>query len=271
MASRSSRSPTSSPTASGASAWSSRPRSSTSRRRSARPGAISFVTPFDQVEQLALVFGDISAGKAVPVRLHRENVLEDVFGTRTTLNKVFEVFKREGCGILVYLQEGAAGVPAGQLGAEKIRQCRPAPADLARRGPGRADPARSQCQFDPARSPPPTGTMSACRASASRSRRRSSSTRKPGSAPSLSLDCSCSTARPKQPQDDQPILIGWREKVSLPAARRRHLLRQDRHRRALGGTPCHQHRDGRPPRDLRAAARSGGTTIAGCRSRACAR
>ena len=30
------------------------------------------------------------------------------------------MFKREGCGILVYLQEGAAGVPAGQLsGAEK--------------------------------------------------------------------------------------------------------------------------------------------------------
>ena len=80
----------------------------------------SFVTPFDQVEQLALVFGDVSSGKAVPVRLHRENVIEDVFGTRPTLNKVFEVFKREGSGILVYLQEGAAGVPAGHLaGAEK--------------------------------------------------------------------------------------------------------------------------------------------------------
>ena len=77
----------------------------------------SFVTPFDQVEQLALVFGDVSTAKAVPVRLHRENVIEDVFGKRTTLNKVFEVFKREGCGILVYLQEGAAGVPAGQLAA----------------------------------------------------------------------------------------------------------------------------------------------------------
>lgn len=79
----------------------------------------SYVTPFDQVEQLALVFGDVTSGTRVPVRLHRENVLEDVFGARTTLNKVFEVFKREGAGILVYLQEGAAGVPAGQIGAEK--------------------------------------------------------------------------------------------------------------------------------------------------------
>ena len=79
----------------------------------------SYVTPFDQVEQLALVFGDVTSGRKVPVRLHRENVLEDVFGTRTTLTKVFEIFKREGSGILVYLQEGAAGVPAGQFGAEK--------------------------------------------------------------------------------------------------------------------------------------------------------
>ena len=79
----------------------------------------SYVTPFDQVEQLALVFGDVTSGRKVPVRLHRENVLEDVFGTRTTLTKVFEVFRREGSGILVYLQEGAAGVPAGQFGAEK--------------------------------------------------------------------------------------------------------------------------------------------------------
>lgn len=79
----------------------------------------SYVTPFDAVEQLALVFGDISAVKNVPVRLHRENVLEDVFGSRKTLTEVFEIFKRESAGVLVYLQEGAAGVPAGQLVAEK--------------------------------------------------------------------------------------------------------------------------------------------------------
>jgi 3,4-dihydroxy 2-butanone 4-phosphate synthase / GTP cyclohydrolase II len=79
----------------------------------------AYVTPFDAVEQLALVFGDISGGRQVPVRLHRENVLEDVFGNRQTLDRVFEVFKREGRGILVYLQEGTAGVPASQIAAEK--------------------------------------------------------------------------------------------------------------------------------------------------------
>ena len=84
----------------------------------------SYVTPFDAVQQLALVFGDISGGKPVPVRLHRENVLEDVFGGRKTLTRVFEVFKAEGCGVLVYLQEGTTGVPAGDLGAEKTGSAR---------------------------------------------------------------------------------------------------------------------------------------------------
>lgn len=79
----------------------------------------SYVTPFDAVEQLALVFGDIGPGRNIPVRLHRENVLEDVFGSRRTLNAVFETFRREGCGVLVYLQEGAAGVPASQLAGER--------------------------------------------------------------------------------------------------------------------------------------------------------
>src|SRR5436190_17732922 len=79
----------------------------------------SYVTPFDAVEQLALVYGDISGGKNIPVRLHRENVLEDVFGNRGTLDAVFEIFKREGKGVLVYLQEGTAGVPASQLSGER--------------------------------------------------------------------------------------------------------------------------------------------------------
>lgn len=81
--------------------------------------AFSYRTPFDAVEQLALVFGDIGNGQNVPVRLHRENVLEDVFGNRTTLNAVMDVFRQEGRGVLVYLQEGTAGVPASSLAAEK--------------------------------------------------------------------------------------------------------------------------------------------------------
>ncbi len=76
--------------------------------------AITYTTPFDPVEHLALVIGQ--PGDAPLVRLHRGDVLEDVFGARDTLNRVFERFREEGNGILVYLREGAAGVPAARLG-----------------------------------------------------------------------------------------------------------------------------------------------------------
>ncbi len=78
--------------------------------------AVSFTTPFDPVEHLALVVGPVGEGRDVLVRLHREDVLEDVFGARDTLNRVFARFKEEGAGILVYLREGATGVPAARLG-----------------------------------------------------------------------------------------------------------------------------------------------------------
>jgi 3,4-dihydroxy 2-butanone 4-phosphate synthase/GTP cyclohydrolase II len=80
---------------------------------------ISYRSRYDDVEQLALVFGDITQGTDIAVRLHRENVLEDVFGRRETLAACFEIFRRKGQGVLVYLQEGSAGVPASQLAAGK--------------------------------------------------------------------------------------------------------------------------------------------------------
>ncbi len=75
---------------------------------------IAYVTPYDSVQHLAVIYGDIS-GEAVPVRLHRENLVDDVFGGRATLNAVYQEFKKEGRGVLVYLREGTAGVPAAQL------------------------------------------------------------------------------------------------------------------------------------------------------------
>ncbi len=81
---------------------------------------IAYSTPFDSVQHLALVYGDISGGKNIPVRLHREDIVADIFGAPHVLNSVYDIFKREGRGVLVYLREGTAGVPAGQkMGAEK--------------------------------------------------------------------------------------------------------------------------------------------------------
>lgn len=76
---------------------------------------IAYATPFDPLQHLALVFGEIGAHD-VPVRLHREDLVDDVFGGRRILSEVYGIFEREGRGILVYLREGATGVPPGNLG-----------------------------------------------------------------------------------------------------------------------------------------------------------
>jgi 3,4-dihydroxy 2-butanone 4-phosphate synthase/GTP cyclohydrolase II len=77
----------------------------------------AYATPFDDIQHLALVFGSIGDGEAVPTRLHREDVLADVFGRHTLLSRVFKRFDEEGRGVLVYLREGAAGVPVGEFGS----------------------------------------------------------------------------------------------------------------------------------------------------------
>jgi 3,4-dihydroxy 2-butanone 4-phosphate synthase/GTP cyclohydrolase II len=79
---------------------------------------IGYSTPFDPVQHLALVFGDIGEGVDVPVRLHRANLVDDVFGARSALAAAYGIFRNEGRGVLVYLRDGTAGVAATPI-AEK--------------------------------------------------------------------------------------------------------------------------------------------------------
>lgn len=72
--------------------------------------AISYRTPFDPMQHLALVFGNIHDGAPVPVRLHMEDVLGDVFGMNETLETGVASIAEEGRGLIVYLREGGAGV-----------------------------------------------------------------------------------------------------------------------------------------------------------------
>ncbi|MEM7223442.1 MAG: 3,4-dihydroxy-2-butanone-4-phosphate synthase [Pseudomonadota bacterium] len=75
----------------------------------------SYATPFDEVQHLALVFGSIGKGQGLLTRLHREDVLDDVFGGARELDEVLKRFQGEGSGVLIYLREGAAGVQAAAL------------------------------------------------------------------------------------------------------------------------------------------------------------
>jgi 3,4-dihydroxy 2-butanone 4-phosphate synthase / GTP cyclohydrolase II len=71
----------------------------------------AFQTPFDPFYHMAFVHGRIDDGKNVLTRLHRANLILDVFGGAKAVHRTLERFKAEGRGVLVVLRDGAAGVP----------------------------------------------------------------------------------------------------------------------------------------------------------------
>jgi 3,4-dihydroxy 2-butanone 4-phosphate synthase/GTP cyclohydrolase II len=71
----------------------------------------AFLTPFDPVYHMAFVYGRIGDGKNVLTRLHRANIISDVFGGAKPIHQSLAKFKAEGRGILVLLRDGTAGVP----------------------------------------------------------------------------------------------------------------------------------------------------------------
>jgi 3,4-dihydroxy 2-butanone 4-phosphate synthase/GTP cyclohydrolase II len=75
----------------------------------------AYVTPFDKVHHMALVHGRIGDGRDVLTRLHRENILRDIFGGATEVHKALSRFGKDGRGVIVILRDGSAGVPVSAL------------------------------------------------------------------------------------------------------------------------------------------------------------
>jgi 3,4-dihydroxy 2-butanone 4-phosphate synthase/GTP cyclohydrolase II len=75
----------------------------------------AYVTPFDRVHHMAFVYGDIGDGQNVPARLHRADVIGDVFGGAKAIRSSLAHFKKEGRGVIVYLRDGTAGVPVAAI------------------------------------------------------------------------------------------------------------------------------------------------------------
>jgi 3,4-dihydroxy 2-butanone 4-phosphate synthase / GTP cyclohydrolase II len=71
----------------------------------------AFLTPFDPTYHMAFVHGDIGDGRNVLTRLHRANIIADVFGGAKPIHQALARFKAEGRGVLVLLRDGTAGVP----------------------------------------------------------------------------------------------------------------------------------------------------------------
>jgi len=83
----------------------------------------AYRTKFEDGEHLALVFGEPGAMDAVPVRIHREKLVDDVFGPQSQhdqnlLNASLKRIDKLGGGVLIYLRTGFVGVPHEKLGEQ---------------------------------------------------------------------------------------------------------------------------------------------------------
>ena len=83
--------------------------------------AHAYSLPWDPMQHLAIVFGDIRDGVEIPVRLHPENVAGDVFGKNPPLTNYMRKIAEEGRGIIVYLREGSVGVGHHETGRKAVQ------------------------------------------------------------------------------------------------------------------------------------------------------
>jgi 3,4-dihydroxy 2-butanone 4-phosphate synthase / GTP cyclohydrolase II len=87
----------------------------------------AYVTPFDPIHHMAFVYGKIGDGKDILARLHRADIIRDVFGGANPIHLALRRFKTEGRGVIIVLRDGAVGVPtlaipqAGATGSEAAR------------------------------------------------------------------------------------------------------------------------------------------------------
>jgi 3,4-dihydroxy 2-butanone 4-phosphate synthase/GTP cyclohydrolase II len=82
--------------------------------------AFAYKTRFEDAEHLALVFGRIDGDRAVAVRIHREKLIEDIFGPQgdhpsRLLEVALDRIQQLGGGVMIYLRSGFVGVPLESL------------------------------------------------------------------------------------------------------------------------------------------------------------
>ncbi|WP_441258725.1 3,4-dihydroxy-2-butanone-4-phosphate synthase [Bradyrhizobium sp. 521_C7_N1_3] len=77
----------------------------------------AYRSPFDPVYHVAFVYGAIGKGRDVLTRFHKQSIIEDVqsAGSAGKVKRALDRFKSEGRGVLVYLRDGAAGVPVNRI------------------------------------------------------------------------------------------------------------------------------------------------------------
>ncbi|ALE04063.1 3,4-dihydroxy-2-butanone-4-phosphate synthase [Bartonella ancashensis] len=67
----------------------------------------SYQLPWELVQHVAVIFGDIGDGKEIPIYLHCEDILKDILGQPSDIKVVTQrMIEREKRGILIYLRQG---------------------------------------------------------------------------------------------------------------------------------------------------------------------
>jgi len=107
----------------------------------------AYVTPFDKVHHYAFVYGKIGNGRNVPTRLHRANVVEDVFGGAQAIHAALQGCRARRPRLSARRHLGRAN-HRDRRGDHLVRAGAQPP--MERYWARRPDPARSADQLDPA-------------------------------------------------------------------------------------------------------------------------
>ncbi len=75
----------------------------------------AYRSPFDPIYHVAFVYQGIGDGRNVLTRFHKPNIIKDIFMGSQSVLTALDHFKKAGSGVLVYLRDGAAGVPVAPL------------------------------------------------------------------------------------------------------------------------------------------------------------
>ncbi|WP_439923139.1 3,4-dihydroxy-2-butanone-4-phosphate synthase [Nitrobacter sp. JJSN] len=79
----------------------------------------AYRSPFDSIAHVAFVYNGTGDGKNVLTRFHKPNIVRDIFAGPRRMEVVLEHFRKAGSGVLVYLRDGAAGVPVAPFPEDK--------------------------------------------------------------------------------------------------------------------------------------------------------
>lgn len=70
----------------------------------------------------AFVYNGIGDGRDVLTRLHKPSIVTNLFTGPARMEAVLRHFKDAGRGVLVYLRDGAAGVPVRPVSEQKLAE-----------------------------------------------------------------------------------------------------------------------------------------------------